>query len=52
MNTRVTIVERRERPRTGVIAELEDAAYRVLRKYGMDSSVGQQSSTGAPEQSA
>jgi hypothetical protein len=33
MNSQVNFVERRERPRVGVMAQLEDITYSVLRKY-------------------
>ena len=32
----VLIVDRRERPRGGVIAEIENLAYSVLRRYGVN----------------
>ena len=35
MNSQVNFVERREHPRVGVIAQLEDITYSVLRKYGV-----------------
>jgi hypothetical protein len=33
MKSQVTIMERRQHPRQGVMAEIEDLTYRVLRKY-------------------
>ena len=35
MKNQANFVERRERPRVGVIAQLEDITYRTLRKYGV-----------------
>jgi hypothetical protein len=35
MNNQANVVERRERPRFGVIAQLEDITYRILRKHGV-----------------
>ena len=35
MNSQVNFVERREHPRVGVIAQLEDITYRALRKHGV-----------------
>ena len=35
MKSQANFVERRERPRVGVIAQLEDITYRALRKYGV-----------------
>jgi len=37
MNTQVMIMERRHRQRgDGVIAEIEDLTYNILRKYGIN----------------
>jgi hypothetical protein len=33
MKTQVKLVERRERPRVGVMAQLEDITYSALRKH-------------------
>jgi hypothetical protein len=33
MKSQASFVERRERPRVGVMAQLEDITYRTLRKY-------------------
>jgi len=35
MKTQVNFVERRERPRVGVMAQLEDITYGILRKHGV-----------------
>ena len=35
MNTRANFVERRDRPRAGVMAQLENITYSVLRKHGV-----------------
>jgi len=35
MKTQANFVERRERARVGVMAQLEDITYRVLRKHGV-----------------
>ena len=35
MNSQVDFVERREHPRVGVMAQLEDVTYRALRKHGV-----------------
>jgi hypothetical protein len=40
MKTQVNFVERRERPRVGVMAQLEDITYSVLRKNGIVSVLG------------
>ena len=37
MNSQTSFVERRERFRFGVMSQLEDVTYSVLRKYGLDS---------------
>ena len=35
MNKQVNFVERRERPRAGIMTQLEDITYSVLRKHGV-----------------
>jgi hypothetical protein len=35
MNNQTNFVERRERPRFGVMAELENITYGILRKHGV-----------------
>jgi hypothetical protein len=35
MNSQPNVVERRERPRFGVMAEVEDITYSILRKHGV-----------------
>ena len=35
MKTQANFVERRERPRAGVVAQLEDITYSILRKHGV-----------------
>ena len=42
MKTQANFVERRERFRVGVMAQLEDITYRVLRKHGVISGVDRQ----------
>jgi len=42
MRTQANFVERRERPRIGVMAQLEDITYSTLRKYGVDSGLGRE----------
>lgn len=39
MKTQVNFVERRERPRVGLMAQLEDITYSILRKHGVVSGV-------------
>ena len=52
MNSEMTIVERRHRPRTGILAEIENITYAALRKYGIEGSMAQQNSESTPEKSA
>ena len=40
MKTQANFVERRERPRVGVMAQLEDITYSVLRKHAVLSGLG------------
>jgi hypothetical protein len=40
MNSQVDFVERREHPRVGVMAQLQDITYSVLRKHGIASAPG------------
>jgi len=42
MRTQANFVERRERPRLGVMTQLEDITYSILRKHGVVSGVGRQ----------
>lgn len=35
MNNQTIFVERRQRPRLGVMAELENMTYGILRKHGV-----------------
>jgi len=51
MNTPITFVERRQRLRTGILAEIENITYRVLRDHGIDGTTEQQSSNGTTEPS-
>jgi hypothetical protein len=37
-------IDRRQHAREGILAQIEDITYRILRKYGIDGSIGQQSS--------
>jgi hypothetical protein len=39
------LVDRRQRPRDGVIAEIENLAYNVLRRYGVNGAAEQDSPT-------
>ena len=48
MNTQVNFIERREHPRVGVMAELEDITYSVLRKHGVVSDPGREASLPKP----
>jgi hypothetical protein len=48
MKTQVNIVERRERPRVGVMAELEDITYSILRKHGVASELRRERPTIQP----
>jgi hypothetical protein len=53
MKTQVTIMERRHRQRgDGVIAEIEDLTYNVLRKYGIDGPADELSTNSLPEKAA
>ena len=40
MNSQANVVERRERPRVGVMARLEDITYSILRKHDVVSGSG------------
>ena len=42
MRTQENFVERRERPRLGVMTQLEDITYSILRKHGVVSGLGRQ----------
>jgi hypothetical protein len=42
MKTQVNFVERREHPRVGVMAQLEDITYSILRKHGVVSGMGRE----------
>jgi hypothetical protein len=42
MKTQANFVERREHPRVGVMAQLEDITYSVLRKHGVASGLGRE----------
>ena len=42
MKTQVNFVERRDRPRVGVIAQLEDITYSILRKHGVVSGMSRE----------
>jgi len=42
MRTQANFVERRERPRLGVMAQLEDITYSILRKHGVVGGLGRQ----------
>jgi hypothetical protein len=40
MNSQVDFIERREHPRVGVMGQLQDITYSVLRKHGIASAPG------------
>jgi|SRR5882724_5200839 len=42
VRTQANFVERRERPRLGVMTQLEDITYSILRKHGVVSGLGRQ----------
>jgi hypothetical protein len=42
MKSQVNSVERRERPRVGAMAQLEDITYSILRKHGVVSGMGRE----------
>jgi hypothetical protein len=42
MRTQANFVERRERPRLGVMAQLEDITYSILRKHAVVSGLDRQ----------
>ena len=48
MNDQVNFVERREHPRDGVIAQLEDITYSALRKHGNLTAPGRETPVVAP----
>ncbi len=48
-NQPVMIMERRQRVREGVISEIEDLTYNVLRRYGINGPSEQNSSSGTAE---
>lgn len=52
MQNQVTFVERRQRPRTGILAEIETITYRVLREHGIDGADTKRSSAVTAEHSA
>jgi len=52
MKTQATNIERRQRERTGVLAEIENITYRALRKYGIEGTTGQQIPAGTGQESA
>jgi len=52
MKTQATNIERRQRERTGVLAEIENITYRALRKYGIDGAAAQQTPAGTAQESA
>jgi len=47
-----TIMDRRERPREGVIAEIENLTYSVLRRYGINGPLAQHSPSQMLEKTA
>ena len=52
MKTQATNIERRQRERTGVLAEIENITYRALREYGIDGAAAQQTPAGTAQESA
>jgi hypothetical protein len=42
MKTQVNSVERRDRPRVGLMAQLEDITYSILRKHGVVNGVSRE----------
>jgi hypothetical protein len=48
MNSQANFVERREHPRLGVMAQLEDITYSVLRKHGVFSEPVREAPTADP----
>jgi len=48
MNSQVNFVERRDHPRVGVMAQLENITYSVLRKHGVVSGPGSEAPTPMP----
>jgi hypothetical protein len=53
MKTHVMIMEHRHRQRgDGVIAEIEDLTYSILRKYGISGPADDLSPSGLPEKAA
>ena len=48
----VIIMERRQHPRQGVIAEIENLTYSLLRKHGIDDSTAQHSTSSVSEKVA
>ncbi len=48
MKTQTNFVERREHPRVGVMAQLEDITYSVLRQHGVAGGLGREASVIQP----
>ena len=48
MNNQTTFVERREHPRVGVVAKLEDITYSVLRKHEIVGATGREAPATEP----
>ncbi len=48
----VIVMERRQRPRQGVMAEIENITYSVLRRYGIDGPTEQHSPSSMVETAA
>ena len=48
MNSQTNFVERRAHPRIGVMAQLEDITYCVLRKHGVVSDPGREAPVRKP----
>jgi hypothetical protein len=42
MKSQANFVERREHPRVGVLARVEDITYSILRKHGVVSGLGRE----------
>jgi hypothetical protein len=52
MKTQVTIMERRQHAREGMLAEIENITYRVLRQYGVNGPTGQNRLSNMAEEAA
>jgi len=48
MNSQVIFAERRKHSRQGIMGELENITYSVLRKHGVNSEAGQKAAVAEP----